>query len=115
MAGSGFLLNPEDAQRAVNGYKECAGSATSTLRTMVSQVDELMNKYAGLQADALKGVAEELKLRINKLIGEVDNLSATVQSTATTYGSSDADIAQTFKTAVNAGGGQGSVYGRLTA
>lgn len=115
MAGSGFLLNADDAQKAVNGYKECAGNATSTLKTMGSQVDELMTKYAGLQAEALRGVADELKLRINKLIGEVDNLSQTVESTAKTYGSSDADIAQTFKTAVNSGGAQSAVYGRLTS
>lgn len=103
MAGSGFLLNPEDARRAVNGYKDCAGNATATLKTMLSQVDDLMTKYAGLQADSLRNVADELKIRINKLIAQVDNLSSVVQSTADTYGSSDADIAQSFKTAVNAG------------
>jgi uncharacterized protein YukE len=115
MAGSGFLLNADDAQKAVNGYKECAGNATSTLKTMSSQVDELMTKYAGAQATALREVADDLKLRINKLVAKVDDLSQTVQSTATTYGSSDADIAQTFKTAVNSGGAESAVYGRLTS
>lgn len=106
MAGSGFLLNPEDAQRAINGFKDCAGNATSTLRTMSGQLDDLMAKYAGQQANALRDIAEELKVRINKLIQNVDNLQTTVQGSVAAYGSSDADIAQTFRTAVNSGGGE---------
>jgi uncharacterized protein YukE len=116
MPGSGFVLNPEDAQRAVTGFRDCAGDATSTLRTMGNQVDELMTKYKGAQADALRTIADELKLKINKLIGDVDNLKETVTGTVAQYGSSDEDIAQTFKTAVNAGGGgQSAIHSRLTS
>jgi len=101
MAGSRFLLNPQDAKRAVMGYRECAGDATATLKAMLGQVDELVTKHAGPQADGLKDIAEELKIRINRLIAQVDSLSSIVQSADRQYGPSDADIAQTFKTTIN--------------
>jgi len=117
MAGSGFLLNPDDARKAVNGYKVCAGQATATLKQMLGQIDDLMGNYAGAQADALREVTEDLKIRINNQINNVDNLSAVVQKTADQYGTTDVDVAQTFKSAVygDQGASLGAVYNKLTA
>lgn len=109
MVGDRFLLNPQDAKRAVTGYTECAGHATATLKSMLSRVDEFMAEHAQSQADGpsdigdIADIAEELKVRISRLIAQVDGLSSIVQSTDGHYGVSDADIAQIFKTAMNAG------------
>lgn len=84
MAEHGPPLTAGEATRAVKGYAERAGKATTALNAMLGR--------AGLDA------------RIEALLAQVAELCTLVRALADRYGSSDADIAQTFKAAISSRG-----------
>jgi hypothetical protein len=81
MAEYGPPLTAEEAKRALKGYTERAGKATTALKAMLGRTEH----------DA----------RVEALIAQVAGLCAHVRAMADRYGPSDADIAQTFKATVS--------------
>lgn len=98
--------------RAVSGFDECSGNASTTMRQLESELISVLSRYSGNQATAFWGLQSRIQESMRKANTELTTMSQLVHTSFRNYDSGDTAAADSL-TSLTGAVGSGSITSTL--